>query len=185
MERSMRKLCVTAGLMVAMAGPALAGPKDNAYDLYVIADEVTDSAIYVVQSAHDTVAIEVFEDDHVQWMKDANAHKAIKNARELFGPEGKSKDKGFAFIIEEDDVKISFPLLFSKHISIHASDEDGAQINITSKDGKGNVLVRAGDDGAFITIVDASAKTAREFIDDIDDASSSMRRKMKKEVGLD
>jgi len=48
----------------------------------------------------------------------------------------------------------------------------------------GNWPVRAGDDGAFITIVDASAKDARDFIDDSDDISKAVRKKMKREMGL-
>ncbi|MDQ7019272.1 MAG: hypothetical protein Q9M33_08905 [Robiginitomaculum sp.] len=58
-------------------------------------------------------------------------------------------------------------------------------MNITSKNGEGDVFVRTSDDGAFVTIVDASAKEARKFIDDIDDISKTVRGKMKKEMGLD
>lgn len=182
----MRKLCVTAGLMMAMAGPALAGPKDNGYDLYVIADEVTQSAIYVLTHARETAAIEVFDNDRVQWMKDTDALKVIASAEDVFGPVEAAKDKGFAFSVKDEDVKISFPLLFFKHISIHASEDRGAQVKITSKSGEGDVIIRANDDdGAFVSIVDASADDAREFIDDIDDISNSVRKTMKREIGLD
>lgn len=181
----MKKTLIITGLSLAIAGAAFAGPKnDRDYDLYVIADEATDSAIYVVTNATETVAIEVFDDDKAQWMKDSDARQAIARAEIAFGPVEAAKEKGFAFSVKDDDVRISFPVLFFKHISIHASEDEGAQVNITSKNGEGDVSVRADDEGAFITIVDASAKDARKFIDDIDEAPNALRNKMKAEMGL-
>ncbi len=182
----MKKFFILTGSVLAIAGAAHAGAKhDHGYDMYVIADEGADSTVYVVTHAREVAAIEVYDDDKVQWMKDGAALKAIAKAQNLFGPAEAARDKGFEFTVKDDDVKISFPVLFFKHISIHANDDNGARVNITSKNGEGDVFVRADDDGAFITIVDASAKDARDFIDDIDDISKTVRRKMKKEVGLD
>ena len=181
----MKKILILAGSVLAVAGAAYAGPKhDHGYDMYVVADEVTDSAIYVVTHDRETAAIEVFDNDKVQWMKDGAALKAIAKARNLYGPAEAARDKGFEFTVKDDDVKISFPVLFFKHISIHANDDNGARVNITSKNGEGDVFVRADDGGAFITIVDASAKDARDFIDDIDDISKAVHKKMKREMGL-
>ncbi len=181
----MRKTFLYTGVMLAFAGAAFAGPRNNDdYDLYVIADEVTDNVIYVVMNADETVAIEVLGDEKAHWLKDSDAKKAIARSETLFGPDEDSSKKGFAFTVKDDDAKISFPLLFFKHIAIHANDDEGARVSITSKDGEGDVLVRADDDGAFITIIDASARAARNFIDDIDEAPASMRNKMKRELGL-
>ncbi|PHS21234.1 MAG: hypothetical protein COA85_13250 [Robiginitomaculum sp.] len=138
----------------------------------------------MVTHANDTAAIEVFDNDKVQWMKDGAALKAIANAQNLYGPAEAARGKGFEFTVKGDDVRISFPVLFFKHISIHANDDNGARVNITSKNGEGDVFVRADDDGAFITIVDASTDDARDFIDDIDDISKAVRIKMKRELGL-
>ncbi len=184
----MRKLLLLTGISAALAAPALAGPKhdhENGYNLHVIADEATESAIYVITSADETVAIEVFDDDDAQWMKDADGLKALARAEKDFGKDAEEEQKGFAFSVKEDDVHIAFTLPFFKHISIHASDDDDeARVNVTSKSGEGDVFVRAHDGHAFISVMEAKAKDAREFIDDIDDAPRSMRNKMKKELGL-
>ncbi len=181
----MKRMIMTAGLILAMTGSALAGSKnDDQYDLYVIADEVTDSVVYVVAAEHKTVALEIIDEDEAHWVKTSNAHKIIDRSKKFFGPDKNVKKKGFAFVVDDDDVKISFPLLFFKHISIHASEDGGAQINVTSKDGEGDVSIRADDDGAFITVADADADGAREFIDDIEEAPKAMRKKMKSDLGL-
>jgi hypothetical protein len=180
----MKKIFLLAGISLALTGTALAGSKnDQNYDMFVIADEAADSAVYVITHGRDTVAIEVFDDENARWIKDSKGKRAIKDAERFYGRKGEEKGKGFAFAVKDEDVHISFPFFF-RHISIDASDADGARVNITSKDGEGDVFVRANDAGAFITIEDASAKTARKFIDDIDEAPRLMRKKMKRELGL-
>ncbi|MDQ7019273.1 MAG: hypothetical protein Q9M33_08910 [Robiginitomaculum sp.] len=93
----MKKLLILAGSVLAVAGAAYAGPKhDHGYDLYVIADEVTNSAIYVVTHAKDATAIEVFDNDKVQWMKDGAALKAIAKAQNLFGPAEAARERALS-----------------------------------------------------------------------------------------
>ncbi len=126
----MKKLLITAGLSLVLAAPAFAGSRhahdrNHDYNLFVVADENTDSAIFVITHDGETVAIEVFDDDEdARWLKDKVGLNVLAQAEDEFGPIGEGKGKGFAFSINDDEVHIAFPLLFFKHISIRASDDE-------------------------------------------------------------
>lgn len=188
----MKKLILFAGLAALIAAPAMAGKdrkhdrNSRGYDMHVIADEDSQSAIYVINHGSETVAVEVAEDEDALWLKDSEGLKALDRAEDDFTDETAEDSKGFTFSAGDEDVHIAFSLPFWKHVSIRASeDDDEAHINVTSQNGEGGVFVRALDGHAFISIMNADAKAAREFIDDIDGAPRSMRLKMKKELGLD
>jgi hypothetical protein len=170
-------IAACAAAVLAAGAATAAGPR---YDMIVVAADDEEDVVQYVRNL-DTGAAAAFWSEDGEPVYDAAADSLLEDAVARHGfdePAERGEDP--------DRVRIR---LFGLEIDVEENGADEtAVVSMPLGFGGGKLTVDARDDAdgerALVTIADAKAKNAREFVDDIEDATRDQRDAMKAHLGL-